>query len=254
MKEVFSIGEFSKLFKIDVQTLRYYDSIDLMVPAFRDSTTGYRSYRFDQVYQFAKIRYLRQLGCSLDQIRDCVHARDIGTSMQVLREQSEQLRKQWEHLIKIDSVIQRKLSFVEQSLASLEIGFMGVKTFPERYYIPIGSEETLYASEEFYFYPTLVFYCGEEKIFGSYLHDWSEQELRDGRTRSIRFETIPAGDYFCAYHTGPYHLMHETFERMRTNAGELVLGSVPLDMNIIDQFVERDSNKYITEVQIPILG
>ena len=131
---------------------------------------------------------------------------------------------------------------------------MGVKTFPERYYIPIGSEETLYASEEFYFYPTLVFYCGEEKIFGSYLHDWSEQELRDGRTRSIRFETIPAGDYFCAYHTGPYHLMHETFERMRTNAGELVLGSVPLDMNIIDQFVERDSNKYITEVQIPILG
>jgi DNA-binding transcriptional MerR regulator/effector-binding domain-containing protein len=251
MKEIFSIGEFGTLFNIDVQTLRYYDSIDLMIPALRDSTTGYRSYRFDQVYQFAQIRYLRQLGCSLDQIRDYLNSRDVSTSMQALREQSEQLRRQWEHLIQVDSVIQRKLGFVEQALAHLDPSFMGVRSFPERYYIPIGKEESLYASEEFYFYPTLVFYREEGKEFGSYLHDWTKRDLS---TRAETVDTIAAGEYFCGYHTGPYERIHETFARMRRNADDCILGPVPVNFNIIDQFVEKDSCKYVTEVQIPVLG
>ena len=49
MKDILSIGEFGRLFDIDVQTLRYYDTIGLMEPAYRDTNTGYRSYRFDQV-------------------------------------------------------------------------------------------------------------------------------------------------------------------------------------------------------------
>ena len=254
MKDILSIGEFGRLFDIDVQTLRYYDTIGLMEPAYRDTNTGYRSYRFDQVYRFAQIRYLRQLGCSLDQIREYMDGRDIGTSMQVLRDQSQQLRRKWEHLVQIDSVIQRKLSFIEQSLIDLDTSFMGLRPYGERYYIPIGSEETLYASEEFYFYPTLVFYRPEGKAFGSYLHDWVSRNSNTEAHTSIKIETIPAGSYFCAYHVGPYHTMHETFERMHANAGNLKLGPVPVDFNIIDQFIERDSDKYVTEVQIPVLN
>jgi len=254
MKDTFSIGEFSKLFGIDVQTLRYYDSISLMEPAYREPNTGYRSYRFDQVYRFAQIRYLRQLGCSLDQIREYLDGRDRNTSMQVLRDQSDQLRRKWEHLVQIDSVIQRKIGFIEHSVIDLDTTFMGVKSFDERYYIPIGNEESLYASEEFYFYPTLVFYHEEGKRFGSYLHDWTAGDLTADDRLTPRIEKIVAGDFFCAYHVGPYHTMHETFERMRSHARGLKLGPVPVDFNIIDQFVERDSNKYITEVQIPILA
>jgi DNA-binding transcriptional MerR regulator len=252
MKDILSIGEFGRLFGIDVQTLRYYDSIGLMEPALRDSSTGYRSYRFDQVYRFAQIRYLRQLGCPLEQIREYLDGREISTSIQVLRDQSEQLRRKWEHLVQIDSVIQRKLNFIERSMAGLDTTFIGVRSYPERFYLSIGTEESLYASEEFYFYPTLVFYHEEGKEFGSYLYDWPEHE--GDMKRSIALESIPAGDFLCAYHVGPYHTMHETFERMRAHAGNLNLGPVPVDFNIIDQFIERDSAKYVTEVQIPILG
>jgi hypothetical protein len=48
--------------------------------------------------------------------------------------------------------------------------------------------------------------------------------------------------------------MQQTFDRIRSEAGSLSLGDYQIDFNIIDQFVERDSSKYITEVQIPILA
>lgn len=38
------IGEFSKLSKTTVKTLRYYDKVGLLKPAFVDSFTGYRYY------------------------------------------------------------------------------------------------------------------------------------------------------------------------------------------------------------------
>ena len=69
MKDYFTIGELANLFAIDVQTLRYYDSIGLLVPSHRDAHNGYRLYKFDQIYQVASIRYLKRIGYSLNQIR-----------------------------------------------------------------------------------------------------------------------------------------------------------------------------------------
>lgn len=253
MKEIFTVGEFSALFQVDVQTLRYYDSIGLLVPAYRDSVTGYRHYRFDQVYQLASIRYLRRLGYTLKQIRDYLDSRDLAHTMDYLRKQSEALRERWEELNRIDTVIQRKLRFVEQQVVAIDVHRISRKSFPERYYIHIGSEEALYGSESFYFYPTVVFYQGTSKRFGAYIHDVSPEEKTVRENFSAPLSVIQGGAFLCGYHQGPYELMQQTFDRIRSEAGRLPLGDYQIDFNIIDQFVERDSSKYITEVQIPIL-
>jgi DNA-binding transcriptional MerR regulator/effector-binding domain-containing protein len=254
MKEIFTVGEFSNLFQVDVQTLRYYDSIGLLVPAYRDSNNGYRHYRFDQVYQLASIRYLRRLGYSLKQIRDYLDSRDLEHTMDYLRRQSHSLREKWEELNRIDSVIQRKLRFVEAEVASLDLPSITQKTFAERYYIYIGSEEALYGSDTFYFYPTVVFYKGKSKQFGAYLHDATSEEKTIRESFGASLSVIQAGSYLCGYHLGPYETMQDTFDRIRSSAGNLVLDDFQIDFNIVDQFVERDSANYITEVQIPILA
>ncbi len=253
MKEIFTVGEFSNLFRVDVQTLRYYDSIGLLVPAYRDSSNGYRHYRFDQVYQLASIRYLRRLGYSLKQIRNYLDSRDLEHTMDYLRKQSQSLREKWEELNRIDSVIQRKLHFIESEVASLDLPAITQKTFAERYYIFIGSEEALYGSDTFYFYPTVVFYKDQTKQFGAFLHDASSEERTIRESFGAPLSIIQAGRYLCGYHLGPYETMQNTFDRMRSSAGDLALDDFQIDFNIVDQFVERDSANYITEVQIPIL-
>ena len=46
---MFQIGEFSRLNKITVRTLRYYDEVDLLKPYFIDEESGYRYYDADQI-------------------------------------------------------------------------------------------------------------------------------------------------------------------------------------------------------------
>jgi DNA-binding transcriptional MerR regulator len=67
---VFKIGEFAALTQIAVSQLRYYDEIDLFKPAHVAPDSGYRYYSADQIPMLDRIIVLRELGFSLDQIRD----------------------------------------------------------------------------------------------------------------------------------------------------------------------------------------
>src|SRR5512136_1663207 len=62
------IGDLSKLSRVSVKTLRYYDEVGLLRPAQVDRFTGYRYYSFDQLPRLNRILALRDLGVSLEQI------------------------------------------------------------------------------------------------------------------------------------------------------------------------------------------
>jgi len=65
---MFRIGEFSKLSRVSVRMLRYYDQLGLLKPSHTDTFTNYRYYSADQLPRLNRILALRDLGFSLDQI------------------------------------------------------------------------------------------------------------------------------------------------------------------------------------------
>jgi DNA-binding transcriptional MerR regulator/effector-binding domain-containing protein len=251
MKDFFTIGELADLFAIDVQTLRYYDKIGLLIPSHRNHANGYRLYKFDQVYQVASIRYLKRLGYSLEQIREYLDSRTLDHTIERLQGQSALLKQRWQELISIDSAIQRKIEFIKVQLPQVSLQEVQVKTFPDRYYLDIGSEEILYGSDVFYFHPTLVFYRENTKQFGAYLFEYTP-----GATKAPSFHdvsVIKGGAFLCGYHQGSYETIGTAIERIRKEKGEYRLADWEVNFNILDQFVERDSSRFITEIQIPIL-
>lgn len=70
---MFKIGDFSKLAQVSVKTLRYYDEIGLPRPSEIDRFTGYRYYAAGQLSRLNRIRLLKGLGLSLDQIGRLLH-------------------------------------------------------------------------------------------------------------------------------------------------------------------------------------
>ncbi len=130
-----------------------------------------------------------------------------------------------------------------------------LKAISERYGLAIepSKEESLYFHDSFYFYPTVVFYHGTEKMFGAYLDtSFSGIELEAQKAEPIETETIPAGRFICAFHQGPYAGIKDTYRRACAVFPELAHEDEHISFNIIDQFVENDSANYITEIQIPI--
>jgi DNA-binding transcriptional MerR regulator len=64
-----SIGEFARLGRVSVRTLRHYDEIGLLRPAKVDPDTGYRGYGAGQLGRLNRILAMKDLGLSLAQIR-----------------------------------------------------------------------------------------------------------------------------------------------------------------------------------------
>ena len=62
------IGDFSKLSRVPVKTLRYYDDVGLFQPVDVDPITGYRLYEYSQLSDLNRILALKDLGFSLEEI------------------------------------------------------------------------------------------------------------------------------------------------------------------------------------------
>ena len=60
-----TIGEVAKLTNVSIQTLRYYDQIDLFKPSYIDQNTNYRFYKDAQLYHLDLIKSLKHLVTSL---------------------------------------------------------------------------------------------------------------------------------------------------------------------------------------------
>lgn len=65
------VGELAKQTGVSVRTLHWYEEIGLLEPSQR-TEAGHRLYAAEDVGRLQQIRSLRQLGFSLDEIRDCL--------------------------------------------------------------------------------------------------------------------------------------------------------------------------------------
>ena len=76
------IGLFSKLSRVSIRMLRYYDEMGLLHPAYIDPESDYRYYREDQLPQIGWITALRDMGFSLAVIAVVRFRVDVGRAQE----------------------------------------------------------------------------------------------------------------------------------------------------------------------------
>ncbi|MCZ6592018.1 MAG: MerR family transcriptional regulator, partial [Alphaproteobacteria bacterium] len=74
---VFTIGELSRRADCKIETVRYYERIDIMPQPARNSG-GHRLYDEEALKRLVFVRRCRALGFTLDQVRDLLHFVDRG--------------------------------------------------------------------------------------------------------------------------------------------------------------------------------
>lgn len=83
-RDLFSIGDFSRMCRLTVKALRLYDEQDILKPGFIDSQSGYRYYSSAQLGEADLIRELRSLELPLDDVRKFLGERDAAGRRSVL--------------------------------------------------------------------------------------------------------------------------------------------------------------------------
>jgi DNA-binding transcriptional MerR regulator len=108
------IGEFSKLCRVPVKTLRYYDEVGLFHPAGVDESSGYRHYRVEQLARINRILALKDLGFSLDEIgrmiSDDLSLEELQGMLKLRRAEIRQaMQREGERLERVEGSLWREL-------------------------------------------------------------------------------------------------------------------------------------------------
>lgn len=96
----YTVQHLGKLAGISTRTLRYYDEIELLMPA-RINSSGYRIYGQNEVDRLQQILFYRELGIPLEQIKDIMSSPTYDGTRALMdhREQLLDKRKQLDILI-----------------------------------------------------------------------------------------------------------------------------------------------------------
>ena len=147
MNNFLSIGELAKLRNINVQSLRYYEKLGILIPAYINSENGYRYYSLDQIMILDTIILCIDLGIPLKDLKNYVNT-DGELEFEHLLKDGKKLAK--EKIRKIESSIDsinRTLQHINaQKTFQGRDGYYSRYIF-ERYYITIPCETIMSAKE-----------------------------------------------------------------------------------------------------------
>lgn len=107
MENLVPIGRFSKICRLSVSSLRYYDELGLLRPALVDPDSSYRYYRLSQVRVAETIRLLRALEMPLDEVRAYLREEDAEAVRELLNRHQRRMEERVEEGQRILSYLQR---------------------------------------------------------------------------------------------------------------------------------------------------
>jgi len=125
------IGDFSKLSRVSVKTLRFYDEMGLLKPVEVDRFTGYRYYEFDQLPRLHRILALKDLGFSLDEIGRLINGDLSGEQLRgMLKLREAEIRQQVQAEAERLERVARWLKQIEQedSMSTYDVVLKKIET------------------------------------------------------------------------------------------------------------------------------
>ena len=264
---MFRIGQFSKLAKITIKTLRYYDKIGLLKPAMIDTASSYRYYTEEQLATVRLISTYKSAGLSNDDIFKLI--RENGDEHTILEYQKQVLleRKQdiEKALIFVDGLLSKdaKTSYtatikrVESQPVYCCRGYVAnAESIHD--FIKACSQELKKTNPDVN--PSEPDYCcviypddgyRESNIFIEY----AQSVDKFGKdSKILKFKELEAVTVVSVLHRGSYDLLQDAylFAVKWASANGYVLEGEPRERYIDGSWNKSTKAEWLTELQLPV--
>ena len=112
---MFFIGELAALFHVSPGTIRHYEDLGLIKPAYVDPDTNYRFYELSQFEDLHTVRYLRSLGMKLDDIGNFLRDRSVPEILDLLEAQKAEIRVRQRELRIIERKLEKRIQNIKDA-------------------------------------------------------------------------------------------------------------------------------------------
>ena len=265
-ERVYKIGTFSKMNYVTIKTLRHYDNIGLLKPSYIDEENGYRYYTSKQLPILHEILALRDIGFSLDEIKQV--QRGVCEKDILQKKKSEILKKIGEETMKLSKIE----SYLSNDKINVEYPVI-IKSLPE---VIVASMRTKINSydEIFTIVPPmgvemerLGCVCAEPEYCYTIYHDKEHKEnnidvevceavteLKEN-SEMVKFKVVPKVNMAaCVYHKGSYDKFPQAYSALTKfiveNGYEII--DTPRESYIDGVWNKDNVEDWLTEIQFPI--
>lgn len=267
----FKIGEFSKLMQITVKTLRHYEQLGLLMPDEVDESTGYRYYRLAQMQRLNGILHLKELGFTLEEIKEIYDSSTHLPSFEQLEEKVTECERQI-HIL--SSRRQKLLNLADSRKQITKMEKISIQSLPEiivashreviKTYDVLGELCVNVIGPEM---KRLGCKCSPDGYCFTIEHnkeytptdidiEYCEQVEEMGKDSGIvQFKRFPAvKTALCMKHYGPYDRFYqsytELFEYIEKN-GYRITGA-PRACYVDGCWNQEDPEKWLSIIQVPV--
>lgn len=142
---LFSIGDMARMFHLSVSSLRHYDEMGLVRPEYTNPETGYRYYSVRQFEPLNTICYLRVLDMPLAEIADFLSNRDTGRMEEKLVRQKRAVAEKRRTLARIERKIDNRLATLRGAQRSV-LGLIREEMLPSYRMVFVASPLCLHSA------------------------------------------------------------------------------------------------------------
>ncbi len=263
---MYKIGVFSKMCKVTIKALRYYEKEGLLKPAYIDENNSYRYYDSSQLVEISKIIALKQIGLSINDIKKII--KENKNFYDVLKCKKNELEKNINlynyQLSQINYLLEEKK--MENEILVKEIpsyvvyyreGIIKNYEAISEFVLETGKEVTnvnpnLKCIEPGYCYVNYLDHgYKEENVKIRYVEAVQEMGKESENIKFTKSNSIKA---VCIYHKGSYSKLGESYNKILKyveNNGYEIAGEIR--ESYIDGCWNKESEEdYLTELQVPI--
>ena len=263
---MYKIGQFSVLSKVTIKTLRFYEAEGLLKPSFIDRNTGYRYYEANQLVDISKIVSLRQIGLSINDIKEVIKGSNVKEILEKRKDEIENnLRLEYSQLSKINYLLEEKNMENQIVFKELPGGVIYYKEGMIKDYSEIAMF-VLKAGEECQkLNPTLKCvepnYCYVNYLDGEYKETdikvrYAEMVTEMGvSNENIKFMEIKPVEAVCLYHRGSYENLRKSYSTIMEyiEKNGLEIKEFPRECYIDGCWNKDNEEDYLTEIQVPVV-
>lgn len=262
---MYKIGEFSKMSKTTIKTLRYYEKEELLKPAFIDPNTSYRYYESSQLVDISKIISLRQIGISIKDIKNVLDGHNIEEILNTRKKEIEKnLMDYTIELSKINYLLEEKnmkneifIKEIPEFIIYYSDGVISNFSKVSEFALQVGTECSKANPNLKCITPD---YCYISYLDGEYKEKdikirYAQAVEKEGiETDNVKFMKTNPVTAICIYHKGSYDNLRDSYNAIlkyiEGNGYEII--DNPRECYIDGCWNKEDEKDYLTEIEFPV--
>ena len=265
-EELYLIGEAAEKVRCSRKALRFYDSIGIL-PSERIADNGYRYYSKNTLLIVPVIKYYKQMGFQIDEMRDLIKGTTFGTISRIFSEKLDELTCLQEHIAHQYRSVHDWNSMISEAMEVIDHQAVevGARFFePDQYLFFEQPYKADYRDAVINLEFTNYIESVGNKITGPVIrHFGSLKDRLAGTldTQTMLQKPLKAASpdqltafggkvMLCAYHIGSYDTVFETYERIIDWASRhhYRCESGVYERYVVDRWLTNDNDQLVTQI------